>query len=340
MSSSELMVYKANELVVSRYDLTENETKILLYALGKLNPTMQGLSEKDRTVIIPYQEYAEYMNISDSVAWNNLNNGLSGIMSKSIEIVNPDPTFPIEKRIFQWADRADFNRQTQSVEIEFSKYIQPYLFNLEEFIKYKLSNVKSLNNRYSVRFYEILLKGIGGKYISKKTVEIELSVLKNLLKLDNNYPIFKSFNRRVLKVVIDDINANSDLKVSVKTQGRPVNNLIFTVEKVKQIDLVNEIEKEEQKNSSSMMNFEKTEQQKIDLLRINKTKIILEYQEKSKLSLTKKELSLLQNMQNHFFENGDFKLKGKITEKTINFFDEVLNKYLPRLPNRKKSIEK
>ena len=37
---SELVVFKANELAVSRYDLTEHETKLILCGVALLNPTI------------------------------------------------------------------------------------------------------------------------------------------------------------------------------------------------------------------------------------------------------------------------------------------------------------
>ncbi|MQS82671.1 RepB family plasmid replication initiator protein, partial [Escherichia coli] len=39
---SELVVFKANELAVSRYDLTEHETKLILFCVAKLNPTIEN----------------------------------------------------------------------------------------------------------------------------------------------------------------------------------------------------------------------------------------------------------------------------------------------------------
>jgi hypothetical protein len=41
---SELIVYKANELAVSRYDLTEQETKLILYCIGCINPSLSGMT--------------------------------------------------------------------------------------------------------------------------------------------------------------------------------------------------------------------------------------------------------------------------------------------------------
>lgn len=324
---SGLVVYKANSLVVSRYDLSEQETKLILYGVAKLNPNVKTPSKVERTVVIPYTDYAKTMNMTDSQAWNNLNNAISTLMSRTIEIVNPDPNFPIEKVIFQWVNSAEFNRETQSVELVFSDEIQPYLFDLKEFIKYKLDNVKSLNNKYSVQLYEMLLKSLGESKCNRKDVCFSLNEFKNLLMLDNNYPDYRELNRRVLKVAVNDINKNSDLRVKLTTKGRPVNQLIFTVEKIKQIEPIEEITPVEPKR--------KTHQQRLDEERITKTKYILDDHKAGKITLSEKEFDLLCNMYKHYYDNGSFSLQGKITSKVIEFFDSVLNKYLPRMPKRR-----
>lgn len=325
---SELIVYKSNDLVVSRYDLTEQETKLILYGVARLNPNKTNPSKEDRTVVIPYLEYAKLMNITNHSAWHNLNNAVLDLMSRTIEIVNPDPKVAVEKRIFQWVNSAEFNRNTQSVELVFSNEIQPFLFNLKEFIKYKLENVKSLNNKYSMRLYEVFLKALGESKCNKKDVVITIDEFKSLLVLESSYPSFKELNRRVLKVAVDDINKNSDLTVSLQTQGRPVNTLIFTVEKFKQIEPIEE-------EIAPVEPKRKTHQQRLDEERITKTKYILDDHKAGKITLSEKEFDLLCNMYKHYCDNGSFSLQGRITSKVIEFFDSVLNKYLPRMPKRR-----
>ncbi|MDA5614057.1 replication initiation protein [Pasteurella multocida] len=336
---SELIIYKANDLVVSRYDLTEQETKLILVGISKLNNSLINPTEKDLTVSIPYVEFAKIMSIPKTLAWTNLNNAVKNLMSKVIEVVNPDPNSDVSKVFFQWVSYAEFNENTQSVDLVFHKKLQPFLFNMKKFIKYKLNNVKSLNNKYSMRTYEILLKSLGEKKLIKSDVVIELERFKEMLVLEANYPEFKHLNQRVLKVIIKDINENSDLKVSVKTQGRPVDTLIFSVEKVKQLDLVNEIDRQEQAEFPQVEPIppkkRKTIQQETDDMRIKKLMLILGYHENSKIALSQAELGLLKNMHKHYYAHGNFVIQGKLTAKTLDFLDSVLHKYLPRLPSRK-----
>lgn len=324
---SELIVYKSNGLVVSRYDLTEQETKLISYGIAKLNPTLTNPTKEDRTAIIPYKEYAEFMGISDELSWHNLNNAISNLMSRTIEIVNPNPQAEISKIIFQWVNKAEFNQQNQSVELTFSEEIKPYLFNLNEFVKYKLVHIKSLNNKYSTRFYEILLKLLGEKGKVKADVELSLAEFKEMLVLDANYPTYKQFNQRILKMIVNDVNNNSNLNVSFTTKGRPVDTLIFSIEKQEQKKIIEEIATVEPKR--------KTHQQRLDEERITKTKYILDDHKAGKITLSEKEFDLLCNMYKHYYDNGSFSLQGKITSKVIEFFDSVLNKYLPRMPKRR-----
>ena len=137
---SELVVFKANELVISRYDLTEHETKLILFSVAKLNPTIETPDEAQRTVIFSCSEYAQVMNLSYENAWGRLNSATSDLFKRSVELIYPSGD--VAKRVFNWAEYAEFNRKNQTVTLIFSKYIVPFLFHLKKFIKYNLEHVK------------------------------------------------------------------------------------------------------------------------------------------------------------------------------------------------------
>ena len=313
------MVYKANELVVSRYDLTEQETYLILYGVARLNPMLENPTEEQRTIYIPYDIYAEKMGGSEELAWHNLNNAVKNIMSRTITLINPDPNIPIERRIFQWVNRADFNKDTQQVELVFSNEIQPYLFNLKEFIKYKLENVKSLNNKYSMRMYEILLKSLSEKKAIQAEVLLSLDSLKEMLMLETStsYANYKEFNRRVLKPAIDDVNVNSDLRVSYTTQGRPAKTLVFYVEKEQQLNSVKEPDKQQTaKEQISQSLKEKKYYDKVEsLLNYHSVgAIVIEHT---------KSLVFLQSVKAKYEEKGYY----HFNEKQYKWVDDLYTKY-------------
>jgi len=239
---SELIVYKANELAVSRYDLTEQETKLILYCIGCINPSLSGMTTQERTVEFGYQDYAKYMGISNDLAYKNLINSTRDLMNRSIELIYP--VGDVERRIFNWAGLVEFNRKTQRVKIVFNEHLPPLLYQLKQFIKYNLEHVKSFKNKYSMRVYEWLLKELTQRKTNKANVKISIEDFKFMLMLENNYHEYKLLNHWVLKPISKDLNTYSNMKLTIEKQGRPADTLIFQVELDKQIDLVTELAKD------------------------------------------------------------------------------------------------
>ncbi|OYJ40920.1 replication initiation protein, partial [Escherichia coli] len=224
---SELVVYKANELAVSRYDLTEHETKLILCCVALLNPTLDNPIREDRTITFTYQQYAEMMGLSPDNAYHRLHKATSELMTRTVEVIYP--TGDISKRIFQWVNYAEFNRKTQSLTLVFSEDIIPYLFQLKQFIKYNLAYVKAFENKYSMRIYEWLLKELTQRKTHRANIEISIAEFKFMLLLEKHYPEFKELNRWVLKPITKDLNTHSNMKLAIGKRGRPAGTLIFQV---------------------------------------------------------------------------------------------------------------
>ncbi|MEX9942638.1 replication initiation protein [Providencia rettgeri] len=314
---SELVVFKANELVISRYDLTEHETKLILFCVAKLNPTIETPNEEQRTITFSCAEYAQIMDLSYENAWGRLNSATSDLFKRSVELLYPSGD--VAKRIFNWADYAEFNRKNQTVTLIFSKYIVPLLFHLKKFIKYNLEHVKAFENKYSMRVYEWLLKEISQRKTNKANIEISLKEFKFMLMLENNYPEFKFLNTRVLKPISKDLNTYSNMKLTIEKRGRPADTLIFQVELDKQIDLVTELEKDQSS---------KKEDKTIRLTPENRLheglKTTLHDALTAKIQLTGFEAKFLSDMQSKYDLNGSFTW---LTQKQRATLENILAKY-------------
>lgn len=314
---SELVVFKANELVISRYDLTEHETKLILFCVAKLNPTIEAPNEEQRTVTFSCSEYAKTMELSYENAWGRLNSATSDLFKRSVELIYPSGD--VAKRIFNWADYAEFNRKNQTVTLIFSKYIVPLLFHLKKFIKYNLEHVKAFENKYSMRVYEWLLKEVSQRKTNKANIEISLKEFKFMLMLENNYPEFKFLNTRVLKPISKDLNTYSNMKLVIEKRGRPADRLIFQVELDKQIDLVTELAKD---------SVSKKEDKAIRLTPENRLneglKTTLHDALTAKIQLTGFEAKFLSDMQSKYDLNGSFTW---LTQKQRTTLENILAKY-------------
>ena len=315
---SELVVFKANELAVSRYDLTEHETKLILCCVALLNPTRENPTREDRTVTFTYQQYAQMMGLSFDNAYHRLNKATSELMTRTVEIIYP--TGDIEKTIFQWVNFARFSRKNQSLEIVFSEDILPYLFQLKKFIKYNLEHVKSFENKYSMRVYEWLLKELTQKKTYRANIEISIYDFKFMLMLEKKYKDLRDFNKKILKLVEKDINTYSNMKLAIEKRGRPADTLIFQVELDKQIDLVTELAKDQELKQTD----EKVLCTSSDNRLHNGLKKILHDALTAKIQLTSFEAKFLSDMRSKYDLNGSFLW---LTQKQRTTLENILTKY-------------
>ncbi|EEU9561241.1 replication initiation protein [Escherichia coli] len=310
---SELVVFKANELAVSRYDLTEHETKLILCGVALLNPT-ENPTEEQRTVTFTYQQYAQMMGISRENAYKALVKSARDLMTRTVEVKDP-----LVKgfEIFQWVNYARFT--SEHLMLIFSPHIVPYLFHLKKFIKYNLEHVKAFENKYSMRVYEWLLKELTQRKTHKANIEISIADFKFMLMLENNYPEFKHLKYRVLEPVTKDLNTYSNMKLNIDKRGRPADTLIFQVELDKQIDLVTELAKDSPSQK---------EDKAIRLTPENRLhqglKITLHDALTAKIQLTSFEAKFLSDMQSKYDLNGSF---SWLTEKQRTTLENILVKY-------------
>lgn len=311
---SELIVFKANELAVSRYDLTDQETKLILYCVAHLNPCLEPTRE-NRTLRFNYAEYANTMGMTPEQAWNNLYNSTKHLMTRTVEITNP--TVKKERIIFQWTNFAKFS--SEELELVFSEEILPYLFQLKKFIKYNLEHVKLFKNKYSMRVYEWLLKELTQRKTNKANIEISIDDFKFMLMLEKNYPEFKKFKQNVLNVISKDINTYSNMKLTIEKRGRPADTLIFQVELDKQIDLVTELEKDPASKKEDKV------------IRLTPENLLHEGLKKTlhdalttKIQLNSFEAKFLSDMQSKYDLNGSF---SWLTDKQRTTLEGILAKY-------------
>ena len=311
---SELIVFKANELAVSRYDLTDQETKLILYCVAHLNPCLEPTRE-NRTLRFNYAEYANTMGMTPEQAWNNLYNSTKHLMTRTVEITNP--TVKKERIIFQWTNFAKFS--SEELELVFSEEILPYLFQLKKFIKYNLEHVKLFKNKYSMRVYEWLLKELTQKNTHRANIEISINDFKFMLMLETNYPEFKKFKQNVLNVISKDLNTYSNMKLEIEKRGRPADTLIFQVELNTQIDLVTELAKDPELKKAD---------KKIILTPENRLheglKKTLHDALTVKIQLTSFEEKFLSDMQSKYDLNGSF---SWLTQKQRTTLENILAKY-------------
>lgn len=217
------LVKKSNYFIMnSSYDLSLEEQKIIL----TLASTVQPQDEEFKPYKFRIADFMELLDIKDKSRYSEIPKITKGLMKKVFEIREG-------KTLIQtaWLSGAFYEEGSGEVELTFSSYLKPYLLQLkEQFTKYQLKNVLFMKSKYAPRLYEILKCN---EFKQQGHVEIEIEELKKLLKIENKYPKYNDFKRKVIEQTQKELKEISDISFTfdeIKT-GRKVTSLRFYINK-------------------------------------------------------------------------------------------------------------
>jgi plasmid replication initiation protein len=215
------LVVKSNDLIQrTRYDLSLQEQKIVLYVISKIKPTDEELKEYSFTM----RELCEMCGI-EAIGQNfeNMWQSIVALNEKTIEF--EDNRYRGNPR---WIEMPIMDKLTREIRIRFHPLLRPYLIALHEnFTQYELSSILIMRSRYSVRMYELLKS-----YAYLDEITFSLEELKEKLQT-TGYSDYKNFRVRVLEKAIEEINEHTDIRVEFKPirTSRVITHLRFIIER-------------------------------------------------------------------------------------------------------------
>lgn len=220
-----LTVYKSNKVIEAGYKLNLNEQRLILLAIGKVNPKTT-LTATDRFEVT-VKEFARHFHISEDKAYQSLKEAAEQLFERYVVIDNPDPEIPrLKYTKTRWVSSIDYYPEMGKVSLYFAQRMLPYLSQLQgEFTFYLLENISEMTSIYAVRLYELLMQW---KTSGKR--EIEIGWLKQQFELDKGYDRMNNFKARVIEPAVKDINKHSNYLLSYEQRktGRTVTHLVFT----------------------------------------------------------------------------------------------------------------
>lgn len=197
-----------NFLLNTNYDLSIEEQKIIS-ALSKM---LQPNDENFKYYTFKSDELIKLLEIENIQELLKLTKEL---MRKILELRH-------ENKIIQtsWINSVTFNEITNSIELSIHPFLKPYLLKLKE------NNVLVMKCKYSPRLYALM------KYFeSKEIIDIELTELKKLLKIEHLYPHYANFKSKVLLPAQKELKKKSDLYFNFKeiNSGSKVTAIKFSI---------------------------------------------------------------------------------------------------------------
>lgn len=221
------LIRQDNSITNARYDLDACQLDILFCSLVQVHD--------DDTADKKYIVYTKEIEEATERKWNysQLKAATSSMGNRTLEIEN-DKTY----KQFWLFQEVEYIKGEGRIEILFTKQAIVLLKSLKNnFTTYELQSALSMTSKYAKRIYQICSqwKDIG----ESKRYEIpEFKANMGLIDKDGKeeYQPISMFKARVLDVAVEQINKNSDLKISYKLAAdrgktRPLKFVTFYIKK-------------------------------------------------------------------------------------------------------------
>ena len=225
-----LTVVHSNELIAASYRLDIDEMRLLNLALTKIDSRKPNIG----IIEIHPNDFAQMYNLNKKNIWRNMKNSVIGLMQKPIKLQFYDDKGKAKERVLSWLDEAVYytNQDDNSkIEIEFSRKVEPYLFELQgNFTKINFEYASRLTTPFSFRLYQWLIREHRIKKGQYYELTMSLDDIKSSAQLDASYGRWGNFKDRVIEPAVDAINQKTNLSLTYKAnkQGKKTHSLTFT----------------------------------------------------------------------------------------------------------------
>lgn len=214
------IITKANAMIQkTRYSLSLQEQKIVLFAMSKIQPTDTFLTEYAFSI-------KEFCDICGITATN-----YDGIKETFLRLKKKAFWLTIDDRGTEsgvdWFSTVRINKRSGIVKLKFHEDLHPFLLELtKNFTSFTIYPTLVMKSRYSIRLYELLKS-----YSNLSEWVFDLNNLKRKLDAEK-YQRYADFRRYVLDVSQREINQYTELDISyqpIKDNSRQYNKIRFFI---------------------------------------------------------------------------------------------------------------
>lgn len=200
-------VIAANDLIKGKSELTLQEARLVRLLIMQI-----AQQDKDlKTYCCRIQDLANYLDISSENLYRDVRNICESLISRKISIQTGNPKQPW--KLFQWIQLAEYDG-AGTITLMLSDQLKPYVLDLSKwFIKYKLSEILSMNSYYAIRFYELIKCYDGLVSNGDGTYEFTIEYLRIYFSCEDKYKLTSDFIRNVINISESEMNTKSDISI-------------------------------------------------------------------------------------------------------------------------------
>lgn len=237
-------IYHKNEANKALALMSLPARRLLYLTIAKIVKDKHELKFDPNTrFTITAKEYAELCNVTESVAYRQLKDGIWDIRSTMMEILESE-VIPVEKRknrpsdmtiVFTVANYGAYSNGEGYVELSLDPIIAPYISNLEnDFTSQYLLSALRLADGNANKIYLLLCEFIGSGMYSHKVIDVDELKEKLLISDLPAYQTFKQFKQsfwdRALKKVIEQTEFSKIEMEIVERKGRKASKVKISYE--------------------------------------------------------------------------------------------------------------
>jgi len=233
--NSSKLVIKDNALIMASYRLTVEEQRLILACIAKANDNKKKLSNAAITVQLSVSDYAALYNVKMKTAYEALPLASDKLWERTIRISDGKK----DRKIRWLQEQATYD--SGKVHLTFSTAISDLLRNIvsDQATRYRLEQATQLRNQHSIRLFEIFQMLIDSDK-KEASWDISISELKEILGIEDRYPRWADFKKRVIEEPVKQLNNNTSLKVDWDVSGKigkRIDSIIFHVFEGDQLQL-------------------------------------------------------------------------------------------------------
>ncbi|MEF9991458.1 MAG: replication initiation protein [Romboutsia sp.] len=221
------ILMKNNQLISkTRYNITTIENRIFQTILYKL----QKSSEDTYSCKISHEEFKSFIKNNNQATIKSITTTLTNLRKQSIYIKKTKKNGEIIWGQFGFINGFLYDEELNVFTIKASDEVYSMLRNYlgSGYTPVNLFLYLKLNNSYAQRLYELLRLWTN----SKKVINYSVKDLKELMMIEDKYPLYADFKRRVIKAAVKELNSTEIFKIELKENkiGRKVDSIDFIVE--------------------------------------------------------------------------------------------------------------
>lgn len=208
------LVVQANDLVQATYAMTVKEKEVLVACISQIDSRVDASYVNKFIVTVEQMKQVFNKTGGKTNLFRDLQSACDKLYDRQV-CISLEGGKTLKTR---FVSAVMFDPLQAEVRLTFADDILPYLTQLHaNFTKYKLLEISGLSSIHAVRLYELIVCWAGQYQYSKK---FEIDEFKYTMGIEGKYKNFSQLRERVIDVAIEEINQNTNYKISVEYHKR------------------------------------------------------------------------------------------------------------------------